>query len=174
MTTYTKPLLTAALKAEDYKAGDVVSELATIVNVMDVKDSYKAGEFKTVGLFIDDSGEFSVFINKLSMSLLIDAYGDENGEITSEQLANKAVTITVINEKLTRNKNAFKVAPYVALRPAELAAQQKLTQAKAENGDDQAEPDDSPLATAKPQVKPSASNQPASQAKPPRTARKPA
>jgi hypothetical protein len=167
MTKYTKQNLTAAIRAEDYREGDVISELATIVKVSDVRDSYNAGQFKTVGEFADNSGEFSVYINKMSMSLLIDAYGDYNGEIDGDELIGKNVTITVICNDITRNKKAFEIKPYVALSVAELAAQQKLEQ-------EQASKPARAGNSANGAVKPPASKQPATPAAGARTARKPA
>jgi hypothetical protein len=156
---------TPALKAENYQVGDVISELATIISVKERKDSFNAGQFKNVGNFIDTSGEFSVFINCFSMDNLIDAYGDENGEIEDTELIGKSVTITVVNDERTRNKNAFEVTAYKALSVEELNKQKTLT-------DDKPKP--KPKTEPRMAIKPPAASKPAEPARASKTARKPA
>ena len=166
MTKYTKGGdMQKALKAEDYNVGDVITELASIESITEVKDAFNAGKTKTVGLFIDNEGEIPVFINRFSMDNLIEAYGDENGEIEDTELIGKSVTITVVNDKRTRNKNAFEVTAYKALSVEELNKQKTLT-------DDKPKPE--PKTEPRTAIKPPAASKPAESKTTARTARKPA
>jgi hypothetical protein len=99
------------------------------------------------------------------MDNLIEAYGDENGEIEDTELIGKSVTITVVNDKRTRNKNAFEVTAYKALSVEELNKQKTLT-------DDKPKPE--PKTEPRTAIKPPAASKPAESKTTARTARKPA